>query len=324
VPGIESAKYEIAEVEHTVPALTKLFTGRRVVCNTVGPFKRYNLEVAEACLHTGSHYLDTTGEQHAMLQLEERLAADFIKAGLVMVPSMAYMYAVSEIGARHCLETPGVDSLRQHLIGTAVPTVASAQTIFDAIRHPCHYLKDRELVRYAGVESGQICTPSGEVLRNSNWGGSANPIWFKKDGRIRNCKVDVAMWNQGLHKKELELERAHKVQLQWIPEDQLRPLLDRLATSVAPASPPREARQVHRSIDICLATGNNVAVKSTIFSTGGYLTTGILQAYAASRLAVETPRVFGLRSPCEVFGHRELMGTLQSFGYAAINVERVV
>jgi short subunit dehydrogenase-like uncharacterized protein len=324
VPGIESARYEIVEVEHTVAALTKLLKGRKVVCNTVGPFARYNLEVAEACLNAGVHYVDTTAEQHAILQLEERFAADFAKAGLVMMPSLAYMFAVSEIGARHCLETPGVDSLRMHSIGTAVPTVASAQTIFDAVGRASYYLKDRQLVRYPGVENGQVCTPSGEVLVTSNWGGSTNPLWFRYDGRVRNCKVDVAMWNQELYKKELELERMHKVSLQWMPEAQLYPLLDHLAKSVAPATPPRESRQVHRSIDICLATGNNVAMKSTIFSTGGYYTTGALQAYGASRLAVETPRAVGFRSPSEVFGHRELLGTLQSMGYASLKVEQVV
>jgi len=324
VPGIENARYEIVEVEHTVEALTKLFTGRKVVCNTVGPFMRFNLEVAEACLRAGAHYLDTTGEQSAILQLDEHFGREFAKAGLVMVPSTAYMYGVSEIGARYCLETPGVDSLRMHGIGNAVPTVASAQTILDAVRHPCYYLKDRELVRYPGIENAQVCTPSGEVLITSNWGGSSNPIWFRRDGRVRNCKMDVAIWNQELYKKELELERAYKVQLQWLPEQQLRQVLDGMAKGITPTSPPREERQVHRSIDICLASGNNVAVKSTIFSTGGYLTTGLLQAYAASRLVSETPRVSGLRSPSEVFGHRELMGALESFGYASIKVERVV
>jgi NAD(P)-dependent dehydrogenase (short-subunit alcohol dehydrogenase family) len=324
VPGRESARYEIAEVEHTADALSKLFAGRRVVCNTVGPFARYNREVAEACLRTGIHYLDTSADQYGFLQLEEHFATGFAKAGLALIPSMAYMYAVSEIGARHCLETPGLDSLRLHGIGSAVPTVASAQSIFDAVGRPAYYLKDRQLVRYPAIENNKVCTPSGEVLITSNWGGGMNPLWFRHDGRIRNCKMDVAMWNQELYKKELELERLHKVQLQWIPEEKLYPLLDHLAKSVASDTPPREARQVHRSIDICLATGNNVAVKSTLFSTGGYLTTGALQAYAASRLAVETPRVVGLRSPSEVFGHRELLGALQAYGYASIKVERVV
>lgn len=324
VPGIESARYEIVEVEHTVEALTKLLTGRKVMCNTVGPFMRYNAEVGEACLRTGVHYLDTTGEQSAMLQLDELFGKEFAKAGLALIPSTAYMYAMSEIGAQHCLETEGVDSLRMHAIGNAVPTVASAQTIFDAVRRPCYYLKDHQLVRYPGIETGEVATPSGQVLKTSNWGGSSNPIWFRRNGRVRNCKMDVAIWNQELYKKELELERMYKVQLQWIPEAQLRPMMDHLAKSITPDTPPREERQVHRSIDICLATGNNVAVKSTIFSTGGYLTTGLFQAYAATRLAKEAPRVAGMRSPSEVFGHRALMGALQSFGYASIKVEQVV
>jgi len=234
------------------------------------------------------------------------------------------MYAVSEIGARHCLETDGVDSLRMHAVGAAVPTVASAQTIFDQCSRPFYYLQDRELVRYSGIENGKVCTPSGEVLVTSPWGGSSNPLWFRHDGRVRNCKMDVAIWNQELYKKELELERLYKVQLQWIPEAQLRPLMDHMARTVTPSTPPRESRQVHRSIDVCLATGNNVAVKSTIFSTGGYLTTGALQAYAASRLSAGQPERTGFRSPSEVFGHRALMGALQSFGYASIKVERVV
>jgi len=323
VPGIENARYEIVEIEHNVEALTKLLTGRKVICNTVGPFMRYNLEVAEACLRSGVHYLDTTGEQSAILQLDEHFGKEFAKAGLVMVPSTAYMYGLSEIGAQFCLETPGVDSLRLHGIGNAVPTVASAQTILDAVRRPSYYLKDNELVRYPGIENGKVCTPSGEVLITSNWGGSSNPIWFSRDGRVRNCKMDVAIWNQELYKKELEIERAYKVQLQWLPEDQLTQVMDHMAKGVTPDTPPRESRQVHRSIDICLATGNNVAVKSTIYSTGGYLTTGLLQAYAARRLMSETPRFTGLRSPSSVFGHRELMGALQSWGYASIKVEQL-
>jgi short subunit dehydrogenase-like uncharacterized protein len=324
VPGIEDAKYEVAEVEHTVEDLTKLFAGRKVVCNTVGPFTRFNIEVAQACLNTGVHYIDTTGEQSSILQLEERFSKDFEKANLVLCPGVAYMYAVSEIGARHCLETDGLDSLRMHAVGMAVPTVASSQTIFDQSRYPFYYLQDRELVKYPGIVNGQLTTPSGEVLVSSPWGGTSNPLWFRHDGRVRNCKMDVAIWNQELWKKERELERLYKTQLQWIPEEILIPMLNQMARSVTPSTPPREVRQVHRSIDVCLATGNNVAVKSTLFSTGGYLTTGALQAYVATRLCKERPDRTGFRSPSQLFGHRALMGALEALGLGAIKVERVV
>ena len=41
---------------------------------------------------------------------------------------------------------------------------------------------------YDGIENCDIVTPAGRVLRASNWGGTGNPIWFSRDGRIRNCK----------------------------------------------------------------------------------------------------------------------------------------
>ena len=103
VPGIDDAQYEIAEVEHDVESLTKLFQGRKVVCNTVGPFIRKADVVIEAALRAGCHYMDTTGEQPYMLGVEAKFGDSFRKAGLALIPSLAYMYAVSEITARYCL-----------------------------------------------------------------------------------------------------------------------------------------------------------------------------------------------------------------------------
>ena len=93
VPGIDDAQYEIAEVEHDVESLTKLFQGRKVVCNTVGPFIRKADVVIEAALRAGCHYMDTTGEQPYMLGVEAKFGDSFRKAGLALIPSLAYMYA---------------------------------------------------------------------------------------------------------------------------------------------------------------------------------------------------------------------------------------
>ena len=56
VPGIESAEYEIAETDGSPDDLVKLFTGARVVCNTVGPFLYHGPRVIEACFKAGCHY----------------------------------------------------------------------------------------------------------------------------------------------------------------------------------------------------------------------------------------------------------------------------
>src|SRR5260221_14765121 len=55
IPGIETADYEVAEVEHTVEALTKLFKGAKVASNMVGQFIKYGSGLGGAGVAGGSH-----------------------------------------------------------------------------------------------------------------------------------------------------------------------------------------------------------------------------------------------------------------------------
>ena len=108
VPGIETADYEIAEVDGSVESLVALFKGRKVVCNMVGPFLRYGPAVLEASLRAGCHYLDTAGEQQHHLQLLDHWGPKFAAAGLVVSTAVSMQYAVHDIAARIVLETPGI------------------------------------------------------------------------------------------------------------------------------------------------------------------------------------------------------------------------
>ncbi len=81
IPGIETADYEVVEVEHTVAALTKLFKGAKVVSNMVGPFIKYGSEVVEACLAAGCHYTDTTGEQDWVLKCADTVGRQVRRQG---------------------------------------------------------------------------------------------------------------------------------------------------------------------------------------------------------------------------------------------------
>ncbi len=319
VPGIETADYEVVEVDHSVESLTELFAGRKVVCNTVGPFLRYGWDVVEAALQAGCHYLDTAGEQTHQLRLLDEAGPRFAATGLVVTPAMSVQYALHDILARICLETPGIDTLELFSYANAVPTVASTQSIFDVIRADAHYLQDGQLRRYDGLVTQQMTVPgSGKVVTGTNWGGTAMPVFFRDDRRVRNCSMYVAMQNQAIWKSVLELERLFKVSLQWIPDEKLYPLLDKLATSMTAASPPRENRQVHRSIDWCVGRGNITASRVVVHCATGYQVTGLLQAYAATRLLGSEFHGVGFRSPAQLLGHRELMGALESYGYARI------
>ena len=111
VPGIDTVEHEIIEVAHDVEPLAELFDGARVVLNTVGPFAQYGREVVEACIASGCHYLDTTGEQDWLIICDEEYGQRMADQGLLLAPGIAQMYTTSEIAAQLCLEKPGLDTL---------------------------------------------------------------------------------------------------------------------------------------------------------------------------------------------------------------------
>ena len=99
VPGIETADYEVVEVNHDLDSLVELFSGAQVVCNTVGPFLYFGPLVVEACAKARVHYLDTTGENTFIEDTAKDFGDEFEAAGKVYAPCTAYMYTPLEIAA---------------------------------------------------------------------------------------------------------------------------------------------------------------------------------------------------------------------------------
>lgn len=320
IPGIENADYQVEEVEHSVEALTELLRGKKVVCNTVGPFARFGETVVEAALAAGCHYLDTTGEQSWMIEMQNKYHEKYQAAGLVCSPATAYMYTVSDIAARICLETPGVDSLDVRFSTAGLPTIASTQSVVDMCRVPSYYLENNELVPYQeAFQLAPITIPgSGDILNSAQWAGGSHVAFFRSDSRVRNCNMRFAPKNQMMLDSLKELELAYKVQLQWLPEEMQYQVLDQMAGQVQGDWPPRENRQVNRFVDWCYGRGNNVSAKCVIHGTNSYQVTGLLQAYSAMRLIDEAPSVTGFKSINEVLGHRTVLAALQGYGYVSV------
>jgi hypothetical protein len=60
--------------------------------------------------------------------------------------------------------------------------------------------------------------------------------------------------------------------------------------------------------------GSTSFAQCTMFGTCAYRQTGLIQAFAAHHLALAAPRKVGFASPCEAFGHRELLHALETYG----------
>lgn len=317
VAGIETADYEVVEVEHTEAALTELFSGASVVCNTVGPFSKHGPEVVRACLAAGAHYLDTTGEQDWLITCDDEYGADFAAAGLLLSPGIAQMYTIGEIAAELCLETPGLDTLDIAVFWGGSPTIASTQTILvNAATSKAHYLEQNQLVEFDPNQGLVPLVVPGqhELAQSLPWGGTSHPIWFRKDPRVANCKAQGGVFNAALMHGVPQIVAGALDATKDMDEADRDAALTATARQVMDQMPPRENPRLNKSLDSVHASGPLGRAHCVIHGNQNYKQTGLLQAYAAYSLLQQPPLRAGFASGCKAFGHRELLGQLRAFG----------
>ena len=233
IPGIETAEYEVAEVEHSVKGLAKLFDGAKVVSNMVGPFSKYGPEVAEACLAAGCHYTDTTGEQEWVLDAKARWGQKFAAKGLLLSPGIAQMYTTGEIAANICLETPGVDTLDILVLWKGFPTYASTQTIFAILQAKWYYLEQNKFVEWAQNTHFDVNVPGQHAhALVTPWAGTSHPVWFKDDPRVANCKALGGVFAREVMEGFVATQKMFEEQIKPLPPDQQQAALANIAASI--------------------------------------------------------------------------------------------
>jgi hypothetical protein len=328
VAGIETADYEIVEVGHDTKALIDLFTGSEVVCNTVGPFSVYGPEVVEACLAAGTHYLDTTGEQDWMITCDEKYGADFAHAGLLLAPGIAQMYTTGEIAAELCLAKPGLDTLDIAVFWGGSPTIASTLTILVNAATSGAYRLEQNRYEAWDPEAGlyQLVLPGQHELALAlPWGGTSHPVWYRNDPRVANVKVLGGVFNRALMNGVPQIVSAAVEATRDMDPDERYAALTATAAQVMNVMPPRENPRLNKSVDSVHASGPLGRAHCVIYGNSNYKQTGLMQAYAAYHLLQRPPRRVGFASGCQAFGHRELLGVLESFGLVrepTVTVER--
>ena len=317
VPGIDTVDHEIIEVEHAVGPLTELFDGARVVCNMVGPFAQYGGEVVEACLATGAHYLDTSGEQDWLIAAEEAYGDRMADSGLLLAPGVAQMYTTGEIAAQLCLEEPGLDTLDVLVFWKGMPTIASTRTILvNAALAKAYYLEQNAYEEWPA--DGGLYTVAVPGQHETGlalpWGGTSHPVWFRRDPRVANVKVLGGVFNRALMLGVPQIVAGALAQIEGMNEQDKLKVLSEQAAAVMNQMPPREYTRVNTSLDSVHASGPLGRAHCVIHGNCNYKQTGLMQAYAAYSLLQQPPLRVGFASGCQAFGHRELLGVLRSFG----------
>jgi hypothetical protein len=300
-----------------VEALTELFDGAKVVCNMVGPFSSYGHEVVQACINAGCHYLDTTGEQDWMIACDETYGPRMAERGLLLAPGVAQMYTTGEIAANICLETPGLDTLDILVFWKGSPTIASTRTILvNAALSKAYYLEQKQYVEWPADGTIYDVTVPGQHQTGLAlpWGGTSHPVWFRRDPRVATVKVLGGLFDRALMQGVPQIVAAVLQQIEGLSEEEKFQALSAQAAEVMNEMPPRENQRINISLDSVHASGPLGYVHCVLRGASNYKQTGLLQAYGAYHLVNGAPRRVGFGSACQAFGHRELLGILQSFG----------
>jgi short subunit dehydrogenase-like uncharacterized protein len=321
VPGIETANFEIAEVGRTVEELSRLFSGTKVVCNTVGPFIYSGPLVIEACLKAGCHYLDISGEQAWIREVAEKWSDKFAQRGLLAAPATAFMCAPSDAAARICVEHAAIDSLETLTMFRGMPTFGSTQTIFAVLQTEAHFLEQNQYKRWPPATVLDVVVP-GQIQTQLAlaWGGFPQPVWFKNHPQVANVKSFGGLLDRQIMENVVATEKLYQEQIAPLPKEEQERRLSVMANSVQAGTPPRENERENRTIDVIAGRGTTASVQCVILGTCCYKQTGLIQAFAAHNLIHAAPRKTGFASAAEAFGAREVLRVLEDHGLSKMNM----
>src|SRR5262249_45408871 len=113
-------------------ARARLLRGCRLVLNAAGPFVDTAGPLAAACLATGTHYLDVTGEPAVFAALQRR-SREALRRGVMMLPGAGFIIVATDCLAAHVARRlPGAARLR---LGVSRPVVAGRGTLRTIVRN---------------------------------------------------------------------------------------------------------------------------------------------------------------------------------------------
>jgi short subunit dehydrogenase-like uncharacterized protein len=321
VPGIETADYEVVETGGSPEELVKLFSGAKVVCNTVGPFIYNGPRVIEAALNAGCHYLDIGGEQAWLRQVSEKWGERFATRGLLAAPATAFMSAVSDSAARLCLEQGAIDTLEILTMFKGNPTFGSTQTIFAVIQTDAFYLEQNQYKPWPRATRYDVTVP-GAIQQQLAlaWGGFPHPVWFKDHPQVANVKSFGGLLDRQIMEGVAATEKLFEEQIRPLAAAEREKRLSEMASAVTGGTPPRENPREHRTIDVIVGRGSTDAVQCTVLGTCCYRQTGLIQAFVAQQLVRSAPRKVGFASAAEAVGAREILRTLESHGLSKMRM----
>lgn len=311
---------KIVTASNNPEELRPLFERVDVVINVSGPFMQIGWPIVETALEMNCHYLDTTGEQDWTNAIKEKHGQAFKDKGLLLSPACSYMWAAGAMAAEIVLETEGIDSLDiVYQIDHGLPSEASTKSFLRMVCNDVsqYYLELNEFKAWPNDTIVDAVVPyRGSTLAAHPWGGACEPVWYKDDPRVLNCKVVTAI---GAHivAPVVQAIQAFNEASPGMSQEQREEFTNQMAGQMDSGEPPKDDVDIQRSVIVCNGQGRQKTNQYIMNLSAPYTFTGEICAEGAQLLLNGELKQAGFQSAAKAFGHRKLINRFHELGFCS-------
>jgi short subunit dehydrogenase-like uncharacterized protein len=288
-----------------------------VVIDCAGPFMRYGEPIVRAAVETGTHYVDTTGEQGYIELLHRRFDDAARAAEVAVVPAMGFDYVPGDLIAH--IAAQGLEPLRELTIAyatTAVrPTRGTTRTAMEQARdgglvyeegdwRPAPLRARRVRFRFPEPVGSQpvMRYPSGEV--------AMVPRHVRTRRLTTLMGVETLVGHRAAAPLVPVLMPAVTLALRTPFNRFVHAVVDRL-----PEGPTEELRRAAEFMVVAVAHGEDGRVRSGVVrGRDVYGLTAVTVVEGAARLLGDPLGTFGVLAPASAFDAERFLDALAPAG----------
>ena len=274
--------------------LDALLRDVRVVLHAAGPFSATSRPVLDACMRTGTHYLDITGEVPVIEALAGR-DAEARKRGIMIMPGVGFDVVAGDCLAAHVARRlPGAEHLALGVSGLPFMSRGTARTLV-------------EMVDHGFVRRGGTLTPVvlGSLQHRFDFGAGARPCLNVSWGDVASAYYTTGIPNiEVYHESSPTLQGvvASSRYFGWLLRTGPWQALLGAHVDLLPEGPTREERVRARSVVVAEARDRRGRRAISRLRTPEVYTFTGMTAPAIARRVLEGDVEVGFQTPGRVYG----------------------
>jgi hypothetical protein len=170
-----------------------------------------------------------------------------------------------------------------------------------------YYLDQNEYKPWQADKIYTVTVPLSNQLHGAHpWGGFMEPLWYKDDERVRNCKCLMAIGDE-IVAGALAVQKKFREEAAHLGAEEREAYTNAVAEQIDSGEPQKDHPDVQRSMISCHARGRNSARSFVLHLAAPYTWTGEVCAESALRLIQGKLLRPGFQSVARALGHRDLL-----------------